>query len=1176
VTDPKDSPEPSIQHLTEDMTIGGPLSVFGLAPRLADFGDQPPGFDDDASSEISDLEVTSGAREIMRAARLGLPQDPEQSLQPDRTISTVQQLQGTSIFGPQGEATPPAIPAEQASAEQVFLDSLTGIYHEDVTLGSSQGVPGPMGSMVPETLPAGRSTSVNPNETVVKPDPLQLPHTPSTSSGPLIFREFLAAGGFGEVWSGEQTSLGRTVAVKKIKESLLQDCPDPSMKKTIEDLFRYEATITAGLEHPNIVPVYDIGKDEHGRPVLAMKLVRGETWRDNLRREFDAKSPADFLTRHIPILVQVTQAVAFAHGLGIVHRDLKPSQVMLGDYGEVLLMDWGLAMKIDHGKTPPPLPTKLKPANRRSGLSGTLAYMAPEQAAGEIHLIGCWTDIFLLGAMLYELLTGGPPYRAPNSLEVLNLASAGRVEPPSERAKKRSIPRDLERIAMKAMARNPAERYPSAKDFLAALEDWLTGAGRRRESQELVLRASETLESAGRSYAFITVAISQLTNAQVLWNENPEIPPLLNKAHGQFAMAAIENGDLTLGRLQAGLVEEPTIRAGLLAKVELAQRAARAKARQRSILMMVSLVLALGLVGGAFYFTTDQVRAARELQTSNSRMSLQMEKASAASEQAEELLTFLLEDLRPRLEPTGQLDVLEGVGQQALRYFETLDWQQQTTRGLQRRIQALNQIAAVQLIQGNKVEALDAAYSATSLAAQLSSVVLSPTPTMIVTVGAAYSLRGRIYQTLQQETSSTLDLEQARTIFEKLPQLATSHPDFPVEYALVILAQADQLTETGAWNQIRTLTTRAKEIISTEAGRLSRAQPTGPTEHSLGRLHLPLALAQVRLHLWDEASSTLQAGLSSLQRAHLLNTSQFTIRQDLFQLLALKAQSLLFVGEPAEISSTIEQLQSLAQSLYQQNPTLPKNQLNLAQARSILAEWQLLSAPPNTALTTLHSIEADKLLEETIYQDTNFANGRVLAVLNESMARAYALHGQTTDSLMATDRALSHWNLTHQSTQPAILDRLGLARAQILQFEVRQQTLHQQPSEEDWRPILENLDELASLSPETRAVEEFRIRALLGLSATWNAKGDPTRSRSHARMALNRLEDLLRTIQASTGNADPLTIIPLPPDRSLAWLLHRAYLSNGLTEEAQKLAAELREKNPTPQYQSSFFYPLPI
>jgi hypothetical protein len=77
-------------------------------------------------------------------------------------------------------------------------------------------------------------------------------------------------------------------------------------------------------------------------------------------------------------------------------------------------------------------------------------------------------------------------------------------------------------------------------------------------------------------------------------------------------------------------------------------------------------------------------------------------------------------------------------------------------------------------------------------------------------------------------------------------------------------------------------------------------------------------------------------------------------------------------------------------------------------------------------------------------------------------------------------------------------------------------------------------------------------------------------------MALNRLEDLLRTIQASTGNADPLTIIPLPPDRSLAWLLHRAYLSNGLTEEAQKLAAELREKNPTPQYQSSFFYPLPI
>ena len=144
--------------------------------------------------------------------------------------------------------------------------------------------------------------------------------------------------------------------------------------------------MTGDLEHPNIVPIYDLGEDDKGVLFYAMKRVKGRPWDKVVgEKSFD---------ENLEIWMKVADAVAFAHSRGVVHRDLKPENVMLGDFGEVLLMDWGLAIVLD------------SPAAKKAGMAGTPAYMPPEMAMGPVTRVGTPADIYLMGAILYEILTG--------------------------------------------------------------------------------------------------------------------------------------------------------------------------------------------------------------------------------------------------------------------------------------------------------------------------------------------------------------------------------------------------------------------------------------------------------------------------------------------------------------------------------------------------------------------------------------------------------------------------------------------------------------------------------------------------------------------------------------------------------------------------------------------------
>jgi hypothetical protein len=236
------------------------------------------------------------------------------------------------------------------------------------------------------------------------------------------FEAFLGQGGMGEVWRGFDSRLARAVALKVLRERVFADAD-------LRVRFEEEARLVGQLEHPSIVPVYDLGELPDGRPFFAMKLINGQTLEELLAAR---ATPAEDLPCWVEVFEQVCAAVAFAHARDMIHRDLKPSNVMLGEFGEVLVMDWGIAKALAARPQPaplPPTPVLLPPSfgGAETGpggpetlpgqIKGTPAFMAPEQARGEASRVGKASDVFGLGGILCVILTGQPPYtRAQQAL----------------------------------------------------------------------------------------------------------------------------------------------------------------------------------------------------------------------------------------------------------------------------------------------------------------------------------------------------------------------------------------------------------------------------------------------------------------------------------------------------------------------------------------------------------------------------------------------------------------------------------------------------------------------------------------------------------------------------------------------------------------------------------------
>lgn len=504
-----------------------------------------------------------------------------------------------------------------------------------------------------------------------------------------ILRRRVGRGGMGEVWEALQVSLGRVVAVKRVREDkppYSGGTPEECSLRAWE--FRREGIIAARLEHPNIVPVHDLGEDDSGRPLLAMKLVRGRPWNKVIREDFADLPTNVYYAKHLPILVSVVQAVAFAHAHEILHRDLKPSQVMVGDFGEVLLMDWGLAVYMGSDPLPKghpdPItasPTTLKTA---SNPAGTPVMMAPEQTEKSTARLGTWTDVYLLGGILYFLLTSRYPHAAEDSAAAMRHAAAGFVRPPGEAAPGREIPEGLAELAMRALRPEPGDRVPSARAFLAALEDHLSGATRRREAESIVRTTREALANAGASYDELSHCLEELRRAGELWPEGAPVRELRGRVLEAFAMAALDAGDLRLAHLHADHMEGEA-RVAMLAYVERAAAAKRAAERQRRLLARTSAVLAAMLVLGGVAFTASlwdaKQRIARE------------------RDLGEDLVAFMIDDLSDSLRGIGRIALLRDVADKSVEYYNAVEEGNPTADSTIRRARALAQIGDVYAAQ---------------------------------------------------------------------------------------------------------------------------------------------------------------------------------------------------------------------------------------------------------------------------------------------------------------------------------------------------------------------------------------------------------------------------------------------------------------------------------------------
>jgi serine/threonine-protein kinase len=290
-----------------------------------------------------------------------------------------------------------------------------------------------------------------------------------------------AKGGVGQVSLARDEQLKREVA---LKEMLPRYAYDPLNRSR----FLLEAEITGGLEHPGIVPVYGLGTYHDGRPYYAMRFLRGDNLKHAIDRYHSARSqhqdPGQRVLEFRRLLrrfVDVCNAMEYAHSRQVLHRDLKPGNVMLGKYGETMVVDWGMA-KVFHAQTDtptvdrelPPIEPSIKKdvvATSMGSTVGTPAYMSPEQAAGRVEELGPLSDVYGLGATLYHLLTGHPPVRDRDLSQVLRRVMRGDIPP--ARQIDPEIPKPLEAICGKAMALDPRDRYRSAVDLADDIEHWL-------------------------------------------------------------------------------------------------------------------------------------------------------------------------------------------------------------------------------------------------------------------------------------------------------------------------------------------------------------------------------------------------------------------------------------------------------------------------------------------------------------------------------------------------------------------------------------------------------------------------------------------------------------------------------------------------------------------------------
>ncbi len=325
----------------------------------------------------------------------------------------------------------------------------------------------------------------------------------------------LGEGGMGNVTRARDSAIGRELAIKVLKKK-------HHRRTEVVQRFIEEAQIAGQLEHPGIVPIYEMGRCQDDRPFFTMKLVNGQTFDQHLQ---SARQEPGQRQELLSIFLKVCHAIAFAHNKGVVHRDLKPVNIMIGEFGEVQVMDWGLAKLVSiqvsedisdepesSSATGKGLVSTLRDGPEAmvsidGAVLGTPSYMPPEQAQGNISLVGKSSDVFALGAILLEILTGQPPYSGDSATEILDRAATADLQSAMQRLENAEVDHELARLVRDCLEPNPIDRPPDARHIAEKIEDYLRSVEDRLEHAKIEQAKAETRALNERRSRRMTVAL---------------------------------------------------------------------------------------------------------------------------------------------------------------------------------------------------------------------------------------------------------------------------------------------------------------------------------------------------------------------------------------------------------------------------------------------------------------------------------------------------------------------------------------------------------------------------------------------------------------------------------------------------------------------------------------------
>ncbi len=437
---------------------------------------------------------------------------------------------------------------------------------------------GPDETMQTDVDGESRTVALGENKGTKSPDSDEIPLQDCNDSYKL--KKMLGQGGQGEVFEAVHKNLNRVVAIKRVK----------NLKDAKLNFFR-EAYTTARLDHPNIVPIHDIGLiagDDGNSPMLVMKKIEGRSWSDLIKEDRDTfDSYEAFLNKHLRIFIDVCDAVRYAHSKGIIHRDLKPQQVMVGNFGEVLLLDWGLAVYLGEPENAPDpmesqriIPPKKQvedfdPDSIDTGKfltlesatcpAGTPHYMAPEQSYFEPDRLGFFTDVYLLGGILYLLVVGHPPRRPKSARTGLFQARENEFEPLPE-----WTPEQLKDVILHCLETDPADRPSDIREIKDAVDGYLTGNTKRANSRKITEKL--LTREPGNTYSELSDYARELSTATHEWPDNPDLNDLREQLYHRYALVAVEQGDLALAQLQTERIDNEDTRESLREEISNAKQ----------------------------------------------------------------------------------------------------------------------------------------------------------------------------------------------------------------------------------------------------------------------------------------------------------------------------------------------------------------------------------------------------------------------------------------------------------------------------------------------------------------------------------------------------------------------------------------------------------------------------